>query len=135
MSDLRSRATTRERARLSFTAIAYLLFSRRRTTFEQSIRDIAPYTSDRFRPRRRWKRSNPLSGPPKRIPPTIRLSGLRRPPVTQRAPASRSLVDAVMLLAWSIRSRIRSGEQVVIRVTPDDPNPFAGLTEPPIDQP
>src|SRR5712692_4630510 len=96
MSDLRSRATTRERARLSFTAIAYLLFSRRRTTFEQSIRDIAPYTSDRFRPRRRWKRSNLLSGPPKKIPPTIRLSGLRRPPVTQRAPASRSLMDAVM---------------------------------------
>ena len=40
----------------------------------------------------------------------------------------------MIILAWSIRSRIKSGEQVVIRVTPDEPNPFAGLTDPPLDQ-
>jgi hypothetical protein len=40
----------------------------------------------------------------------------------------------MMLLGRSIRSRIRSSEQVVIRVNPDEPNPFAGLTDPQIDQ-
>ena len=41
----------------------------------------------------------------------------------------------MIVLGWSIRSRVRSGDQVVIRVTPDEPNPFAGITDPPIDQP
>ncbi len=34
------------------------------------------------------------------------------------------------LIAWGIRSRIKSGGQVLIRVTPDEPNPFDRATDP-----
>ena len=40
----------------------------------------------------------------------------------------------MMLLARGIRSRIESGEQVLIRVSPDEPNPFASVTDPARDQ-
>jgi hypothetical protein len=36
------------------------------------------------------------------------------------------------LLSSMLRSRIKSGEQILIRVTPDEPNPFAGVTDPTI---
>jgi hypothetical protein len=36
----------------------------------------------------------------------------------------------MLLIASGIRSRIKSGEQVLIRVTPDEPNPFDGTTDP-----
>jgi len=36
----------------------------------------------------------------------------------------------MLLISSGIRSRIKSGEQVVIRVTPDEPNPFDGRTDP-----
>jgi hypothetical protein len=39
----------------------------------------------------------------------------------------------MIVLGLSIRSRVRAGDQVLIRVTPDEPNPFAGLTDPRID--
>jgi hypothetical protein len=38
----------------------------------------------------------------------------------------------MLLIASGIRSRIKSGEQVLIRVTPDDPNPFDEATDPEI---
>jgi hypothetical protein len=47
---------------------------------------------------------------------------------------SKSHPFMMLILGRSIRSRIRQGGQVVIRVTPDEPNPFAGLTDPLIDQ-
>jgi hypothetical protein len=37
----------------------------------------------------------------------------------------------MLFLARGIRQRIESGEQVVIRVQPDDPNPLSGVTDPP----
>jgi len=36
----------------------------------------------------------------------------------------------MLFLGRGIRKRIESGEQVVIRVHPDEPNPFAGVTDP-----
>jgi hypothetical protein len=33
-------------------------------------------------------------------------------------------------VGWSIRRRIRSGGQVLLRVTPVEPNPLSGLTDP-----
>ena len=36
----------------------------------------------------------------------------------------------MLLIASGVRSRIKSGEQVLIRVTPDEPNPFDGTTDP-----
>lgn len=36
----------------------------------------------------------------------------------------------MLLLARGIRSRIKRGEQVLIRITPDEPNPFKGVTDP-----
>lgn len=36
----------------------------------------------------------------------------------------------MMFISFGIRSRVKSGEQVLVRVTPDEPNPFAGVTDP-----
>jgi len=36
----------------------------------------------------------------------------------------------MLLIASRIRSRINRGERVLIRVTPDEPNPFDGMTDP-----
>ena len=36
----------------------------------------------------------------------------------------------MLLVGLPIRQRIKSGRSVVIRVLPDEPNPFAGLTDP-----
>jgi hypothetical protein len=36
----------------------------------------------------------------------------------------------MLFIAFGIRSRIRAGEQALIRVTPDEPNPFDGITDP-----
>jgi hypothetical protein len=36
----------------------------------------------------------------------------------------------MLFLAWGIRRHIRSGEQIAIRVQPDEPNPLAGVTDP-----
>lgn len=36
----------------------------------------------------------------------------------------------MLLLAWTVRSHIRSGRQVMIRVRPAEPNPLAGVTDP-----
>ena len=36
----------------------------------------------------------------------------------------------MLLLARGIRSRIKRGEQVLIRITPDEPNPFKDVTDP-----
>jgi hypothetical protein len=38
----------------------------------------------------------------------------------------------MLFIASGIRSKIKSGEQVLIRVVPDEPNPFAGKTDPTI---
>src|SRR4030095_12070621 len=92
MLDWRLRVITQERARSSSTAIASLHFSRPKTTFELSIHDTARYISDRFL-RRRWKPSNPPNGPSKRIPPTIKSSGLPRLRVKLRARASRGRMN------------------------------------------
>ncbi len=38
-----------------------------------------------------------------------------------------------ILMLWfglPIKKRIRSGRQIVVRVTPDDPNPLTGVTDP-----
>jgi hypothetical protein len=36
------------------------------------------------------------------------------------------------LIAFSIRRRIETRKQVLIRVHPDEPNPLAGVTDPPV---
>ena len=36
----------------------------------------------------------------------------------------------MLALGLPIKSRISSGKQVLVRVTPDEPNPFEGLTDP-----
>ena len=36
------------------------------------------------------------------------------------------------LIAFSIRRRIETRKQVLIRVPPDEPNPLAGVTDPPV---
>ena len=36
------------------------------------------------------------------------------------------------LIAFSIRRRIENRKQVLIRVNPDEPNPLAGVTDPPV---
>lgn len=41
----------------------------------------------------------------------------------------------MIVLGLSIRSRVKAGDQVVIRITPDEPNPFEGLTDPRMDHP
>ena len=38
----------------------------------------------------------------------------------------------MIALAIPIRSKIKSGEQVLIRITPDEPNPFDKITDPAI---
>jgi len=39
----------------------------------------------------------------------------------------------MIFIAARIRSRLESGKQVLIRVTPDEPNPFDGVTDPEIE--
>lgn len=36
----------------------------------------------------------------------------------------------MLVLWWPIRSRIKSGQQVLLRITPSEPNPLAGMTDP-----
>jgi hypothetical protein len=36
----------------------------------------------------------------------------------------------MMFISFGIRSRVKSGEQALVRVTPDEPNPFTGVTDP-----
>jgi Pyridoxamine 5'-phosphate oxidase len=36
----------------------------------------------------------------------------------------------MLFIAPGIRSRLKSGKQALIRVTPDEPNPFDGMTDP-----
>ena len=36
----------------------------------------------------------------------------------------------MLLLGRMIRKRMESGRQLMIRIKPDEPNPFAGITEP-----
>ena len=36
----------------------------------------------------------------------------------------------MLLLWWPIRARIKSGKQVLLRVTPSEPNPLAEITDP-----
>jgi hypothetical protein len=36
----------------------------------------------------------------------------------------------MVLIAFSIRRRIETRKQVLIRVHPDEPNPLAGVTDP-----
>ncbi|HEY3139472.1 MAG TPA: pyridoxamine 5'-phosphate oxidase family protein [Blastocatellia bacterium] len=36
----------------------------------------------------------------------------------------------MLFIAPGIRSRLKSGKQALIRVTPDEPNPFVGMTDP-----
>jgi len=36
----------------------------------------------------------------------------------------------MLVIGLGVRRRIESGEQVLIRVTPDEPNPFKGITDP-----
>jgi len=36
----------------------------------------------------------------------------------------------MLFIGSGIRSRINSGQQVLIRITPDEPNPFKGVTDP-----
>lgn len=39
----------------------------------------------------------------------------------------------MLLIGSGIRSRIDSAQQVLIRITPDEPNPFDGITDPSVD--
>jgi hypothetical protein len=39
----------------------------------------------------------------------------------------------MLVIGPGIRSRINAGEQALIRITPDEPNPFAGITDPVVD--
>jgi PPOX class probable F420-dependent enzyme len=36
----------------------------------------------------------------------------------------------MLALGPAIKSRVKAGKQVLIRVTPDEPNPFEGITDP-----
>jgi hypothetical protein len=38
--------------------------------------------------------------------------------------------NMMLFIGRGIRSRINSGQQVLIRITPDAPNPFNGITDP-----